>query len=587
MLKKRAVLALLAGLAGVACLAPGPVPPPWVDADINSPGMAGSATYDPATTVWAVSGGGGDIWNAADQMNFVYMPVSGDCTLTARVTAQANTNVWAKAGVMIRETPAAGSTFAMAAITPGNGAIVQWRTSTNGSAAWPGSGAAGTVPMWVRITRSGTTFTGYYSTNGTTWTANGNVTIAMAATVQVGLAVTAHDNTLLCACTFDNFTVVDGTGAYYWPLQPPGNLQSTAGPNQVSLTWNFSAGATSYNVYQGSAPGGPYNPIATGVSATAYVDTTAAFPNTYYYVVTAVETGVGASVYSNQTTCAPLQPAVTVTPLGPITTSESGTTATLTLTVNQVPSGTASITLNSSNPSQALLSQGGAPTNPLSIPMTGATAGQTFSVTVVGVDDFIAGNGNQPYTISFTVNSGWTGLNIPSINGTNLEADVAALVVNPSGGLMTDTNGGQASFTVQLNSLPASGLVTVTVASSNTTEGTVNATTLNFTGSTWNAPQTVTITGQGVNLSYLNTPYTINLSASGDTAYNGIASSVSVVNIHLEVPPALSHVWGGGSGGGCGLLGLEVVLALALSAIHRHRGLLSARPRSGHRGFDP
>src|SRR5438034_1328025 len=123
------VLALVAGLACMACFAPGPVPTPWVDADIGAPGVAGSATYDPATQIWAVNGGGGDIWDTADHFNYVSMPVTGDCTITARCITQGNTNVWAKAGVMFRDTIAAGSMFAMSAVTPtSNGTIVQWRT---------------------------------------------------------------------------------------------------------------------------------------------------------------------------------------------------------------------------------------------------------------------------------------------------------------------------------------------------------------------------------------------------------------------------------------------------------------------------
>jgi hypothetical protein len=82
----------------------------------------------------------------------------------------------------------------------------------------------------------------------------------------------------------------------------------------------------------------------------------------------------------------------------------------------------------------------------------------------------------------------------------------------------------------------------------------------------------VILTGQGVNVTYLNTPYTITLTASGDTAYNGMTATVSVTNLHLEVPPALPHVWGGSSGGGgCGLTGLEVVVALALVSLSRRR----------------
>src|SRR6185503_20753211 len=41
------------------------LPAGWSDADIGSPGLAGSASE--ASGDWTVTGGGADIWNAADQ----------------------------------------------------------------------------------------------------------------------------------------------------------------------------------------------------------------------------------------------------------------------------------------------------------------------------------------------------------------------------------------------------------------------------------------------------------------------------------------------------------------------------------------
>src|SRR5690348_15504545 len=93
----------------LACLgAAGPIPSSWTEADIGTPGVAGSSSWDPVTDVWAVNGGGGDIWNTADQFHYVSRTLSGDCELVAKVLTQGNTNVWAKAGVIIRETTAAG-----------------------------------------------------------------------------------------------------------------------------------------------------------------------------------------------------------------------------------------------------------------------------------------------------------------------------------------------------------------------------------------------------------------------------------------------------------------------------------------------
>src|SRR5262249_59506523 len=63
----------------------GGLPPPWVDADIGSPGVAGSATW--AGGVFTIKGGGSDIWNASDQFHYVYQAMSGNITVIARVSS--------------------------------------------------------------------------------------------------------------------------------------------------------------------------------------------------------------------------------------------------------------------------------------------------------------------------------------------------------------------------------------------------------------------------------------------------------------------------------------------------------------------
>jgi hypothetical protein len=92
-----------------------------------------------------------------------------------------------------------------------------------------------------------------------------------------------------------NFTVL--------PLSAPTGLTATAGNAQVSLTWNASSGATSYNVYSATTNGGPYTEI-TNVTTLSYTNTGLSNGTTYYYVVTAVNSS-GQSGDSNQASAAP------------------------------------------------------------------------------------------------------------------------------------------------------------------------------------------------------------------------------------------------------------------------------------------
>jgi hypothetical protein len=136
--------------------------------------------------------------------------------------------------------------------------------------------------------------------DGITWTQTAApVTLSLPATCYVGFAATAHNNTLLTAAQFDNISLVA-------PAPPaPAGLAATAGNAQVVLNWSPIPGATSYNVKSATVSGGPYTTIASGTTSTSYTDTGLTNRSTYYYVVSAVNTG-GESVPSSEVSATPL-----------------------------------------------------------------------------------------------------------------------------------------------------------------------------------------------------------------------------------------------------------------------------------------
>ena len=182
---------------------------PTTSTDVGNPAAAGS--FSVAAGVYTVQGDGTDIWGNADQFHYVYMPLSGDGQMTARVVSMTNTNSWAKAGVMVRESLEAGARHAMEVVTPGNGIDFQYRTILNGSSGNTG-GAPGSAPYWVRIVRQGTSLIGYYSSNGTNWTAHNSVAISMAQNVYIGLCLTSHSGGVLCTAQFDNVSTAGAVG---------------------------------------------------------------------------------------------------------------------------------------------------------------------------------------------------------------------------------------------------------------------------------------------------------------------------------------------------------------------------------------
>ena len=98
----------------------------------------------------------------------------------------------------------------------------------------------------------------------------------------------------------------------------------------------------------------------------------------------------------------------------------------------------------------------------------------------------------------------------------NLDTEKGGYYVSSVSG-DTDETGKTASFTVRLRSQPTDN-ITIYVASSDTSEGTVSADSLSFTTTNWNADQTVTITGVADNLSDGDQSYAIRLLADNTTS---------------------------------------------------------------------
>jgi hypothetical protein len=184
-------------------------PTGWTCADIGNPTPAGSQTVSNGT--WSMQGGGGDIWGTADAFRFANQTLAADGYISAHVTSQTNTSVWAKAGVMMRLTANPGSPYYAVFVTPSNGIVVQYRTAPAGVTSQVAT--TGTAPAYIMVARTGTTYTGYASSNGTTWTAipGSSVTIAsMTGTLLAGLAVTSHNTAALSTVAFDTVTIAAG-----------------------------------------------------------------------------------------------------------------------------------------------------------------------------------------------------------------------------------------------------------------------------------------------------------------------------------------------------------------------------------------
>jgi hypothetical protein len=181
-----------------------PLPSGWLNQDVGQVGVAGSATYTNGT--FTVNGSGQYIWYGADGFHFAYQTLSGDGTIVARVVSVQGGSS-SESGVMIRETLTAGSDMAYLAYSGSTDLYWIYRPTVGANVSYANTSAV-TLPYWVKLVRSGSTFTSYASPDGVNWVqVGGSQTISMAQNVYIGLALSSDVNTSLATAKFDNVSI--------------------------------------------------------------------------------------------------------------------------------------------------------------------------------------------------------------------------------------------------------------------------------------------------------------------------------------------------------------------------------------------
>lgn len=171
-----------------------------------------AAGFSQSGTQLGIRAQGSDVYGGTDEYGAVYLPGAehDGSTTVVEVGAQTNTDAWAKAGIMVRNdiTNASSSPgFVILAVTPGNGYALQWDSNGDGQLDSNQSHATVTYPSWLKLVRAGTTYTGYWSTDGSTWNLVGSVSVPQAAATQdVGVFATAHAAGTTGEADFDAFS---------------------------------------------------------------------------------------------------------------------------------------------------------------------------------------------------------------------------------------------------------------------------------------------------------------------------------------------------------------------------------------------
>lgn len=251
------------------------VQPPY--RTFSSTPSSAPAQFGEAGQTLGIQAAGSDVFGGTSQYGAIYLPgAEQDGTVAeAELTSQADTSDQAKAGLMVRNdiTGSARSPgFVILAETPGHGYVLQWDSDGDGQldSSAPSASGTGTTsyPSWLRLTRTGTSYTGYYSTNGTTWTMVGTASVPSAAASQdVGVFSTAHASSV-GESDFRHFTAgpPDGLIEAGSAVAPPGQAATVP-----ATFYNHGAAAADNVQLTLSAPDGwsvsPAGPVSLGTVA--------------------------------------------------------------------------------------------------------------------------------------------------------------------------------------------------------------------------------------------------------------------------------------------------------------------------------
>jgi len=222
-------------------------PRDWTENGVNTlslrfRGNPAGLVEAPAGT-YTMSASGADIWGQVDEFRYAWKQLSGVGSISAQVLSVENTDPWAKAGLMIRESLAPGSKFAFVFVSPANGCRFQARLTTDADAIADDSVTtlqAIEAPHWVKLERTASgDFNAYNSDDGVTWSplAWNPRRVLMSPNVYIGIALTSHNVNEMCKAEFSNVQTTGTVTPMMWTHEAIGTtmLSNDAEPMYVAL----------------------------------------------------------------------------------------------------------------------------------------------------------------------------------------------------------------------------------------------------------------------------------------------------------------------------------------------------------------
>jgi alpha-galactosidase len=201
-----------------------------------------------------VSGAGADLFSDTDAYSTVYQPgvVGPTATVQTELVSRQNLTGYGKAGILVRNDVTASGTGPEGVIlfaSPTGGIQLEWDNNAGlhiNAVTPPNGTVADRAPVRLRLVRDGSLYTGYYSTDGSTWSLVGQADVpGQAGTQDAGVFITSHTAGTPAQAVFGDFTVnADGGGGGQltsYEAEAPGNV--LAGGASIGACGNCSGGS--------------------------------------------------------------------------------------------------------------------------------------------------------------------------------------------------------------------------------------------------------------------------------------------------------------------------------------------------------
>ena len=190
-----------------------------------------TSTLTQTTNGFAIVAGGADIGGLADQFRFDYQMTAGDFDVQVRIAGLSLSDLWAKAGLMARESFKPNSRFAAVLASPGlAGAFFESRTQSRVAAALSGAFPVNYPYTWLRLQRTTNLFTGLASWDGQNWVKLGTATLDFT-NFFLGFAVASHHPSQTTTVEFRDLGPASGgtLGSFTPPFEPLGPCSRKTG----------------------------------------------------------------------------------------------------------------------------------------------------------------------------------------------------------------------------------------------------------------------------------------------------------------------------------------------------------------------